>query len=261
MKCKGKGLRPPHPCTPTSSGEQSRRLWRAFLEATADAAVRARRDAVAEVERTVTLAPAKATAMAQARTPTIEVPAIRDIGRLTAVCRAREQCPFKTACCRNGEVGRIARRGRADQRAIRAVAEVVRIADDIQAVIVVIAAVHPVINIVPPAFDVAILREAVAVAACRGRTGVVTHRVGLTVVHLGIARRAASADALTVPIGKLHKEQHVHIPELSEIHLPEVSAEVMNTAARLASRDVYLLCGARGGLITAGAVITADVGV
>ena len=35
----------------------------------------------------------------------------------------------------------------------------------------------------------------------------------------------------------------------------------MNTAARLASRDVYLLCGARGGLITAGAVITADVGV
>ena len=35
----------------------------------------------------------------------------------------------------------------------------------------------------------------------------------------------------------------------------------MNTAACLASRDVYLLCGARGGLITAGAVITADVGV
>ena len=180
---------------------------------------------------------------------------------MTAVCRAREQCPFKTACCRNGEVGRIARRGRADQRAIRAVAEVVGIADDIQAVIVVIAAVHPVINIVPPAFDVAILREAVAVAACRGRTGVITHRVGLTVVHLGTVRRAASADALAVPIGKLHEEQHVHIPELSEIHLPEVSTEVMNTAARLASRDVYLLCGARGGLITAGAVITADVGV
>ena len=89
----------------------------------------------------------------------------------------------------------------------------------------------------------------------------ITHRVGLTIVHLGTARRAASADALAVPVGKLHEEQHVHIPELSEIHLPEVSAEVMNTAARLASRDVYLLCGARGGLITAGAVITADVGV
>ena len=180
---------------------------------------------------------------------------------MTAVCRAREQRPFKTTCCRNGEVGRIARRGRADQRAIRAVAEVVGIADDIQAVIVVIAAVHPVINIVPPAFDIAILRKAVAVAVCRGRTGVVTHRVGLTVVHLGIARRAASADALAVPVGKLHKEQHVHIPELSEIHLPEVSTEVMDAGSRLASRDVYLLSGARGGLITDGAVITADVGV
>ena len=89
----------------------------------------------------------------------------------------------------------------------------------------------------------------------------VTHRVGLTVVHLRTARRAASTDALAVPVSKLHEEQHVHIPELSKVHLPEVSAEVMNTAARLASRDVYLLCGARGGLITAGAMITADVGV
>ena len=89
----------------------------------------------------------------------------------------------------------------------------------------------------------------------------ITHRIGLTVVHLGIARRAASADALAVPVGKLHKEQHVHIPELSEIHLPEVSTEVMDAGSRLASRDVYLLSGARGGLITAGAVITADVGV
>ena len=180
---------------------------------------------------------------------------------MTAVCRAREQCPFKTAHRRNGKVGRIARRGCADRCAIRAVAEVVGIADDIQAVAVIVAAVHPVINIVPPAFDVAILREAVAVAACCGRTGVVTHRVGLTVVHLGIARRAASADALTVPVSKLNEEQHVHIPELSKVHLPEVSAEVMNTAARLASRDVYLLCDASGGLVAAGAVITADVGV
>ena len=88
----------------------------------------------------------------------------------------------------------------------------------------------------------------------------VTHRVGLTVVHLGIARRAASADALTVPVSKLNEEQHVHIPELSKVHLPEVSAEVMNTAARLASRDVYLLCGSRGGLVAAGAVVAADVG-
>ena len=83
----------------------------------------------------MTLVLVTVTAMVQARISTIEAPVIRDIGRLTAVCRAREQRPFKTACCRNGEVGRIARRGRADQRAIRAVAEVVGIADDIQAVI------------------------------------------------------------------------------------------------------------------------------
>ena len=89
----------------------------------------------------------------------------------------------------------------------------------------------------------------------------IAHRVGLTIVHLGTARRAASADALAIPVGKLHEKQHIYIPELSEIHLPEVSAEVMNTAARLTSRDVYLLCGARGGLVAAGAVITADVGV
>ena len=89
----------------------------------------------------------------------------------------------------------------------------------------------------------------------------VTHRVGLTVVHLGTVRRAASADALAVPVGKFHEEQHIHIPELSKVHLPEVSTEVMDAGSRLASRDVYLLCGARGGLITAGAVITADVGV
>ena len=180
---------------------------------------------------------------------------------MTAVCRAREQRPFKTAHRRNGKVGRIARRGCADRCAIRVVAEVVGICDNIQAVAVVIAAIHPVINIVPPAFDVAILREAVAVAACRGRTGVITHRVGLTVVHLGTVRRAASADALAIPVGKFHEEQHIHIPELSEIHLPEVSTEVMDAGSRLASRDVYLLCGARGGLVAAGAVITADVGV
>ena len=62
----------------------SRRLRRAFLEATADVGVGVRRVAVAHVERPATLALAIVTAMVQARVTTVEIPVIRDIGSRTA---------------------------------------------------------------------------------------------------------------------------------------------------------------------------------
>ncbi|MFR3484053.1 MAG: hypothetical protein ACLTXL_11525, partial [Clostridia bacterium] len=84
MKCVegrslGEGTAVPSPQTPSSPGEWSRRLRRAFLEATADVGARARRTVAVHVERPVTLALVTATAVAQARATTVEIPVIRDI--------------------------------------------------------------------------------------------------------------------------------------------------------------------------------------
>ena len=80
----GEGTAVPSPQTPSSPGEWSRRLRRAFLEATADDGVRARRTVVVHVERPEILALAIATAVEQARVTTAEIPVIRDIGSRTA---------------------------------------------------------------------------------------------------------------------------------------------------------------------------------
>jgi hypothetical protein len=63
---------------------RSRRLRRAFLEATADGEVRVRPAVTVHVERPVTLVLAIATATVQARVTTVEIPVIRDIGSRTA---------------------------------------------------------------------------------------------------------------------------------------------------------------------------------
>ena len=63
---------------------KSRRLRRAFLEATADEGAGARRAAAVHAERPVTLVLAIVTAMVQARVTTVEIPVIRDIGSRTA---------------------------------------------------------------------------------------------------------------------------------------------------------------------------------
>lgn len=180
---------------------------------------------------------------------------------MTAAIGTRIQRPFKAACRRNSEVARIAVRRLADQCAICAVAEVVEVADDVQAVAVVITSVHPVINIVPPALDVAILRKAVAIAVVHGRIGMILHRLDLAVVHLRAAGRAASSDALAVPVGKFDQEQHVHMPELCEVHLPEVAAKVVDAASCGASRDADLLGHIRSGFVVAAAVVAPDVQV
>ena len=84
MKCVegrslGEGTAVPSPQTPSSPGEWSRRLRRAFLEATADVGVRVRRTVAVHVERPVILALVIATAAVQARVTTVEIPVIRDI--------------------------------------------------------------------------------------------------------------------------------------------------------------------------------------
>ena len=63
---------------------RSRRLRRAFLEATADGEVRVRPAVTVHVERPVILVLVIVTAMAQARATTAEIPVIRDIGSRTA---------------------------------------------------------------------------------------------------------------------------------------------------------------------------------
>lgn len=63
---------------------RSRRLRRAFLEATADGEVRVRPAVTVHVERPVTLAAAIVTAMPQARATTAEIPVIRDTSCSTA---------------------------------------------------------------------------------------------------------------------------------------------------------------------------------
>ena len=63
---------------------RSRRLRRAFLEATADVGVGVRRPVAVHVERPAILVAVIVTAMVQARVTTVEIPAIRDIGSRTA---------------------------------------------------------------------------------------------------------------------------------------------------------------------------------
>ena len=63
---------------------RSRRLRRAFLEATADIGAGARRSVVAHAERPVIPVLVIVTAMVQARVTTVEIPVIRGIGSRTA---------------------------------------------------------------------------------------------------------------------------------------------------------------------------------
>ena len=63
---------------------RSRRLRRAFLEATADGEVRVRPAVTGHAERPVILVVVIVTAMVQARATTAEIPVIRDIGSRTA---------------------------------------------------------------------------------------------------------------------------------------------------------------------------------
>ena len=181
--------------------------WRALLEAAADAAVRARRTVVADAERAAILALAIVPAMAQARVATDEVPAIRDTGRIASARRQRTDRPLESAGARYLQRIRItAARYRTDQSTVRSVAELRGIENDVQVAAGVIAAVHPVVDVVPPTLDVAVLGVAVSGAVGRCCTGMILHGVSLAVVFLGAGCGAAIADCvLTIPISKLYE--------------------------------------------------------
>ena len=62
----------------------------------------------------------------------------------------------------HGKVRRIAAACRlAHQNTIGTVAELGRVLDDVQAIAVVVTAVHPVVDIIPPALDIPVLGKAV----------------------------------------------------------------------------------------------------
>ena len=162
---------------------------------------------------------------------------------------------------RDGEVLRVTSNRLTDKHAVGTVAELIGILDDVQAVAIVIAAVHPVVHIVPPALDVPVLCETVSIPIGRRSTGVVLHGVRTPVVLLGIAGRAAPADPLAVPIRELHQEQHVYIPHLGKVQLPDVGPQVVDLGSCRAPSDAHLL--GLVGLRLVGAicaVIPGDVG-
>ena len=106
---------------------------------------------------------------------------------------------------RNCEVRRIAACRQTYQSTIGRIAELIGILDDVQAVAVVIAAVHPVIDVIPPALDIAVLGIPVSIPVGRRGAGVVLHSIRLAVVLLGTAGGTAPADPLlTVPVRELH---------------------------------------------------------
>lgn len=141
----GEGPAGPSPQPPSSTGEWSRRLRRAFLEAAADVAAGARRAAVVHAERPAVLALVIATAMAQARVTTAEIPAIRDIRCGAASGLAGVERPLKSRLCGDGEILRPSAYRQTYQDSIGAVAELGRVLDDVQAAGCVVTAVQPVV--------------------------------------------------------------------------------------------------------------------
>ena len=162
---------------------------------------------------------------------------------------------------RNGKVGRITSHRFTNQRTIGAIAELVGVLDNVQAVAVVVAAVHPVIYIVPPALNVAILGITVSIPVSRRSASVVLHSVRLTVVLLRTTGRTAPANPLTIPVSELDQEQHSNVPHLGEVHLPNVSPQIMDTGTSRTSGDTDLLRLVGLRLVGAGgAVIPGNVG-
>ena len=214
---------------------------RALLEATADGEVRVRPTVTVHIERPVILVVVIVTAMVQARATTVEIPAIRDIGSRTARRFGGVKRPLQIALSRDGEIAGVAAGRPAHQNPVGAVAELIGILDDVQAAAVVIAPVHPVVHVVPPALDVPVLAESVGIPAGRRGSRVVLHGVRLAVVLLGAAGRTAPADALAIPVRKLHQEQHVHIPHLGKVHLPDVRPQVMGASPGRAPGNIHLL--------------------
>ena len=158
----------------------------------------------------------------------VKVPDIARVSAFAAACirRDKERIPAGRLDRKSGRtaIGRDAHR-----RAAAAVAEVCGVEDNVEAVAVVVAAVAPVIYVIPQALDVAVLRAAVGGPAALIGAGVVGHRVG--VAHCeGVAVRTASiADfRLTVPVGELDDVQQPERKPHCKIALPDGRAEIVD---------------------------------
>ena len=230
-----------------------------FLETTTDVRVRVRNRVAVDAEHTKVGVLDIATANAEARVRRAEVPVIARVGLGAAVCGSRDKERIPAGRL-DRKSGRITVRRDAHRRAAAAVAEVCGVQDDVEAIAVVVAAIAPVITIIPQSLDVAVLRPAaVGGAAALGRAGVVGHRVGIPHRLRGAVVSAAVPDGfLTVPVAKFDDIEQPDSKPHCEIALPDRRAEIVDAGAGRRAGDIRL--GAAGAaFIAAVAVVSADV--
>ena len=230
------------------------------MEAAADVRARVRHAVVADEEQAVAGALDAVATNVEARVRRAEVPVIARVRGVTAACSSRIE-HREPASRSNIERRRVAARWRTDARASAAVAEIVGVQDEVQPVAVVVAAVHPVVDIIPQALNVAVLNTyAVGRAGVLHCAGVVRHTVRRAhILHTAVVAAAVADFRLRVPVGKLYDIEQPDGEPHGEIHLPEVRAEGVDAASGGASGDVVLRRHAGFTLVVAGAVIPADV--
>ena len=230
------------------------------MEAAADARVRARHAAEADAEQAAVGALAVVATNAEARARRAEAPAIARVRGIAAACSSRVE-HREPASRSDIECGRPTVRRRTDARAAAAVAEIVGVQDEVQPVAVIVAAIHPIVDVIPQALDVAVLHTyAVGRAGGLHRAGVVRHTVRCAhILHTAAVAAAVADFCLRVPVGKLHDVEQPDGEPHGEIHLPEVRAEGVDAASGSASGDVVLRRHTGFALVVAGAVIPADV--
>lgn len=234
-------------------------VWE-FLETTANVRARDRSRIGVDVEQAKVDVMAIVTANVEAGVQRTKVPGIARVGLGAAICGSgdKERIP---AARLDGKSGRMAVGQSADRRAADAVAEFRGVQDDVETIVVVVAAVAPVQHVIPQALDVAVLcPAAVGGAAAQGRAGVVGHRVGVAHRLLGATVAAAVADDfLTVPVAKFDDVQQPDGKPHRKIALPDGEAKFVDVGAGRAAGNARLGETAGAALVSAAAVVAANV--
>ena len=201
-----------------------------FLEATADVAVRVRGAAVDHAEQAAVQVLVIVPTTAQTRVGRAEAPAIRDVSAV-ASCVSAGIDPLDTVFLdylksRNPASGRLS-----DKRSARTVTEVGWVFDDIHAIAVIIAPIHPIIYIIPQSFDPTVLNaNTVGRPIALLSTRMIGHTIGCAHILSATVVTAAVTDLrLGVPIGKLDQIQHLNSQTHSIVKLPNGCTQIVNT--------------------------------
>ena len=231
------------------------------MEAAADVRARVGNADAADVEHTEVRAPTINATTVQARLGGGIFPAIGDIGAVAAPIVGGDEERRQARDGLDAQRADPAGRWLADQDAAGIVRKGGRVENDHHAVDVVVAAVHPVVAVVPQALNVAVLRCcAVGRAVALRRAGVVRHGIRVAhVLHAGVVVAAAVADdCLAVPVGVLDDVEQPDGEGHQKVALPHGRTEGVDVASRGAARDVVLRLGSAVALVVAAAAVVAS---